>query len=148
MFVLASIFSACGEKTFFTNSIDFDQQKWFHENAIDFEFEITDLKSKYDLLLDIDLSKDYAYQNIYVNIFTHYPSGKVVEDLVSLDVMDKFGKWNGDCNSNDCTIQLQLQQNTLFPEPGKYKIQMEQHMREDPISELSRMTFKIIQVVE
>ena len=144
LIVLFGLLSSCQEDTFYSNQFVLNGQQWAQEEVMEFPFEIGDNSMAYDLLLDIECLKDYAHQNIYVKIYTQYPSGKVVEDIVSLDLMDKFGNWNGDCNSTACDIHLVLQQKTKFPEVGNYKISVEQFMRVNPLKGLESITFKIV----
>ena len=136
--------SSCEEDAYYVNQYDLDLQQWSQEEVMEFPFEISDNSQTYDLLLDINCQKEYPHQNIYVKIYTQYSTGKIVKDIVSLDLLDKFGNWNGDCNSDACDIHLVLQQNTKFPEVGNYKISIEQFMRVNPLIGIESITFKIV----
>lgn len=93
--------------------------------------------------MDISLNKSYRFQNIYTEIQTKFPSGKVEKDVVSLDVMDRFGNWYGQCKGEKCKIGLLLQSKTKFPEPGEYEIRLSQHMRQNPLPGIHSFALKI-----
>lgn len=135
--------SACQESPYFQLSYPLENEVWTYNDSLDFSFQIEDSSSPYDLILSINHAKDYAFQNLYVKISTYFPSGDKVEDIVSLELAQKTGKWYGDCGNNYCFLQIPLQQNIHFKEAGDYKIVVEQYMRKENITGIKMVNFSI-----
>ena len=96
----------------------FDQKEWTYDNVLDHKLSITDTSKRYDLYLEIDHTTDYEFQNIYMNVYTKYPSGKELKQPLNLNLAEITGKWKGKCKGERCKALVVLQQNTYFNELG------------------------------
>ncbi len=121
-------FAGC-DNAFFDEVKEISGSIWTFENGLDFEFTVKDTEEHYNLVLEINHTTDYPFQNLYLKIITTYPSGKKVDDILSVDLADKSGRWFGDCNSSSCSTTVDLQKNILFKDAGKYVITFFQHTR-------------------
>lgn len=150
LFALLSVcclFAAgCGGDVVFEKSIDIPEGNWRYDKPLVFDFEIPDTSARYDLLLDVHHAGDYGFQNLYVQFLTTFPSGKKDAQVVSLELSEKTGLWNGDCSSNHCTVQIPLQVKAFFDEVGKHQISVEQYMRKDPLPGVEGMTLVVRRV--
>ena len=139
--VLCSLFSvllitSCSDKNYISNqSESIMDGAWKYEDTKDYTFDIADTSKVYNVYLALNHAEDYAYQNLYLKIHTLFPSGKKLEQQVSFELADKYGKWYGDCGSN-CELLVGLQKGAYFNETGKHTITLEQFMRKDPILSL------------
>jgi gliding motility-associated lipoprotein GldH len=88
------------------------------------------------MVLSMTYGLDFDYQNIYVKIETHYPSGELTEDILSLNLTDGMGIFLGDCNSSKCEIDILLQEKFKFKEKGEYTITIIQNGREENLEEI------------
>ncbi|GAB4247308.1 MAG: gliding motility lipoprotein GldH [Saprospiraceae bacterium] len=125
--------TGCSSDCIFQQSFEVPNAEWTYEDPIRFEFEIPDTSARYNLNLALEHSTDYPYQNLYVKFHTQFPSGKTVEQVVSLELTDKAILWQGECSGKWCTINIPLQTGAIFPEPGKHSITLEQYTRDNPI---------------
>ncbi|HHB52081.1 MAG TPA: gliding motility lipoprotein GldH [Saprospiraceae bacterium] len=135
--------SACQNSRYYEKTVPLDNEVWTYSDSLDFLFNIKDNSAPYDLLLSINHSKEYAFQNLYVKINTYFPSGAKVEDIVSLELAQKGGAWYGDCGGKYCQLNIPIQQNIHFKEKGDYKLVIYQYMRKEAIPGIKEVEFSI-----
>lgn len=140
---LSILASACGPDYLYEKSFPVSEEGWAYADTVDFSFAIDDTSAVYNLYLEIDHSPDYAYQNLYARIHTRFPSGERKSQVISLELADKTGAWQGDCGKNTCAFLAPIQRNAFFKEAGAYVITLEQYMRETPIAGITAIGFKI-----
>ncbi len=140
--MLFSFFS-CGESYLFEKTHKIEKEGWNYENALAYSFEITDTTKIYNLLLEVEHSVDYAYQNCYFKIYTQFPSGEKTNQLLSIDLADGIGRWQGDCGSTSCSVLLDIQKQAFFNTLGKHTITLEQYMRKNPLKGIESLAIKL-----
>jgi len=144
LFCLASFFLiSCGENYLFEKTYEIEKSEWQYNNTLDYAFEITDTTKVYNLLLEVGHSVEYAYQNCYFKIYTQFPSGEKTEQLLSIDLADGIGRWQGDCGSKSCTILLDIQKQAFFNALGTHTITLEQYMRKNPLKGIESLAIKL-----
>ena len=133
--ILAGIWMlySCQTDVLYTETIEIPNASWVDSQKLSFEFDVEDSTVLYQLVVNLKHSVEYAYENLYVNIRTVYPNGKIIEDPLSLEMADHAGRWFGQCNSKTCTLNIMLQEKALFRPKGHYQIIFEPYMREQPI---------------
>lgn len=136
----------CSSDCVYRQSFNVPNANWTYEDSIRFEFGISDTSARYNLILELEHSKEYPYQNLYVNFCTRYPSGKSLKQVVSLELAEKAIAWVGKCNSRWCKISIPIQSEAFFPELGKHTIVLEQYMRESPVHGIRRFSLCIQKV--
>ncbi|MFK7980028.1 MAG: gliding motility lipoprotein GldH [Saprospiraceae bacterium] len=140
----ASLFlTSCGENYLFEKTYEIEKAEWRYNNTLDYTFEITDTTKVYNLLLEVGHSVEYAYQNCYFKIYTQFPSGEKTAQLLSIDLADGIGRWQGDCDSKSCSILLDIQKQAFFNTLGKHTITLEQYMRKDPLKGIESLAIKL-----
>ena len=141
--ILALALTACNSDTVFEQKLNVSEAGWTAKDSLVYPFEIQDTTLFYEMMLDVDFKEGYRYQNLYVNIHTRFPDGKLEKDVVSLELGTPGGKWHGQCSGGECSVPVQLQQKFSFPQPGKYVISLHQFTRVDTIKELNTLTLSI-----
>ncbi len=150
-FVLAVIFFvSCGEHYLYSETHKMGEAGWTYADSLKFDFEIADTSKRYNLLLTVHHTPDFANENLYVKFTTVFPEGQEalqgkdrVEQVTSLRLAQKDGQWLGKCSSKECVMQIPIQTNTWFPESGKYSLLVEQFMRRDSLKEIKAIDFAI-----
>lgn len=137
------LFLACSDSAYFSKSYTFEGGQWLSEEQATFTFTVSDSSTYYDLILEVDHSPDYTYENVYVKINTSFPSGEEVSDQVSLQLADDLDQWQGECNKTCCTVPILLQNRVRFKESGEYSIAIEQYNRVDPLEGINKLTFRV-----
>ena len=123
----------CGPAYTFQENIEIPQEGWTYPDTLCFHFEIQDTLMHYNLWLDIQHETSYPFQNIYTQFHTRYPDGSGKDQVLSIELADQSGQWNGTCRGNRCTLHIPLQNNAYFNQKGSYAICIEQYMRECPL---------------
>ncbi|NJN34220.1 MAG: gliding motility lipoprotein GldH [Saprospiraceae bacterium] len=118
---------------------------WSYRDTLDFAFEIADTNQIYDIVLVIKHTPQYPYQNLYTNIYTKFPSGERVKQLLSLDLADNSGKWLGECGRSGCQFELAIQENAFFNVQGQHVITLEQYLRTDQLKGIENISLKIVE---
>jgi gliding motility-associated lipoprotein GldH len=138
------LLTACGESAKYSNSIEFEDGVWNYDQHFENTFEISDTSGRFNLVLDINHSRDYPFQNVYMNIHTHFPDDTEITDMLSIDFADRSGVWHGNCRSDYCDLRVYLQQNIGFREAGEYRVVFEQYTRREDLRGIQSMEFKIL----
>ncbi len=128
---------------YFESTKSLNEDKWTYQDTLNFSFSISDTFAIYNLYLDIEHSTEYSYQNIYMQVYTRFPSGKRIKELLPIDFADKTGRWYGDCNKDWCNLRVMLQQGAFFNEIGEHTIALEQFMRVETLPGLRGMSIKL-----
>lgn len=141
LLITSLLLTACGPNYLYEQDYDIPGGEWTYADPLEFNFEIDDTYSIYNLWLEIEHGTEYNFQNLYTKIHTQFPSGEALEESLSLELADKLGRWYGDCNSNTCTLMIPVQKGAFFDQPGQYQITLEQFMRQDPTRGIRRIGF-------
>ncbi len=142
LFSIFTIFS-CGPNYIYDQTFEIAEDGWAYKDTLDFEVEITDTLEIYNLYLDIEHATNFAKQNIYILIYTSFPSGERIKERVAIDFADKMGQWYGDCNTEKCNLRVNIQQGAFFNLLGKHTITIEQYMRINPLPGIKNIRLRI-----
>ena len=137
------LLTGCGGDFIYQKTLDVPGESWTYQDTLKFDFDIADTTKMYGMFLEVTHAGDYGFQNLYVQFHTIFPSGKKSTQLVSLELAAQTGIWNGECSSNECTVEIPLQSKTIFNETGKHTLAVEQYMRQSPLPGVKSMTLKI-----
>lgn len=135
--------SSCSPDYVLEKELEVNRDAWLYRDSLSFPFEIKDTVQRYKILMEMDHSPDFQWQNLYVNIGTRFPSGKYIQQAVSLEMADPSGIWNGDCSNQNCKLLIDLQEKVRFDEKGDYIITLAQFSRTDSLKGIHRISLKI-----
>lgn len=130
---LIFLFASCQQNTIFRQILEVDENSWLESELLQFSFQVDDTTSRNYLIMEVDHSTDYKNQNLYVRIHTIQPNADSSAQVLSLDLADLTGKWQGKCSGNHCSVQLMLKENFRFLHKGEYQILVEPFMRDESI---------------
>lgn len=128
LLILPIVFLAC-------NGYQYDEQRkikdadWAYKDLLEFNFEISDTNSLYNIYLEVVHDAAYTAQNLYCKVFVSFPDAKERTQLASLELADSRGEWLGNCGSKKCTRRIPFMPNTSFDQIGMYKLKFEQFTR-------------------
>lgn len=137
------LLQSCGQSFLYEKDISLSNNTWAYENQLNFPFEITDTKALQNLYLDITHSTEFKTQNLYVKFHTKSPSGKIVSDMVSLELAEKNGVWFGNCGAEWCDLRIPIQNEAYFEETGIYTLSVEQYTRTDALKGVKSIGFRV-----
>lgn len=134
---LTLIFFNCDNGVLFQKSNSIKGKEWSYADPQIYTFEVNDTSTKYDLLLDIHHDRLFPFQNLYLDIMTHFPTDTTTDQQLSLQLMAPNGKWIGTCKGNDCIFEVIMQEGFVFTELGEYKIEINQWSRQETLPGIS-----------
>lgn len=135
--------TACGPDYIAKKGYDLPETGWTYADTLNFPVFIPDTLRIYNLSLDIQHTRDFPFENLYVRIHTRFPDGHRLTRQVSLELADDAGLWQGDCGGRSCNITIPIQEGAYFNQTGEYLFTLEQYMRRDSLPGLERITFKV-----
>jgi gliding motility-associated lipoprotein GldH len=137
------LLQSCGQSFLYEKDISLSNNTWTYDSQLDFPFEVTDTKSLQNLYLDITHSTEFKTQNLYVKFHTKSPSGKVISDVVSLELAEKNGVWFGNCGGEWCDLRIPIQSGAYFEELGTYTLSIEQYTRTEALKGVKSIGFRV-----
>lgn len=144
MFFLCLVgLSACGPAVLIDESHPLSETGWSYRDTMSWSFEVPDTMTIYNLLLTVEHTPDFSFQNTYVQIHTLFPAGEVVSQVVSLELQDQAGAWLGKCGDEKCTWTIPIQENAFFNQTGTHQIKLEQYMRQDSLPGILALRMRI-----
>jgi gliding motility-associated lipoprotein GldH len=129
------LFSACDESRVYEKNIDFPANDWYVDSVARFSVDIVDPSIDYNLYIDVRNAVSYPFTNLYVQYNLYDSTQKKLQGkLMRLPLFDKktgnpFGDGLGDIFDH----RFAVNKNFKFPYKGKYKVEVIQYMRQDPL---------------
>ena len=142
LFVCA-ILSSCDKTRVYEENEQIANYKWSYDDAKTFVAEIKDTTQRYNIYVNVRHSFQFEWRNAWVKIQTTFPDGKSFEKRINLVLSEPDGHWNGDCLGDNCDIQVVIQNNAVFPQPGKYTFKIAQDMRVNPLNAVKSVGLRI-----
>ena len=137
--VAALLLTSCSQKPVAEVELVNSDNFWSQEDVLEMNFDISDTTEVYNLSVTIEHSTEYAWENLYIKVHNLFPDGDTLSREISLDLADKKGQWQGQCDGSTCKATVDLQTSFFFPQTGNYKIWMEQYMREVNLEHIQRV---------
>ncbi len=144
MAVLLLLFGGCAD-----TAAVIDQNKeivnnnWSYSNKIKYTVKIDDGQMPYNLYLNLRVTGDYKYSNVFVLIYQTGPDGKPTGVRYEFKLANPDGEWLGQGSGNLYNYQIPFRLNYKFPAKGAYTFQIEQNMRDNPLHEVSDVGLRI-----
>ena len=137
------VLTACGTDFVLDKTYTLPNRVWTYDQVLNFEADIPDTSTIYNLWVEIEHHPDFAFQNLYTRITTVFPDKQQMEQLLSFELADKFGNWQGKCSGQSCTYRIPIQEGAFFNQTGKHTFRLEQYMRADSIPQVRAIGFQI-----
>jgi len=132
---ITALLSGCSSSVVDAN-VEIPERKWTYRNHLKVPFEIKDSSKPYSLYFKLRHTADYRYANIF--ILVHFKDGKdVVTKRYQFKLAKNDGEWLGSGSGNVFNYTFPLLTNYHFAHSGKYEIEIEQNMRDNPLLEVS-----------
>ncbi|WP_295670765.1 gliding motility lipoprotein GldH [uncultured Mucilaginibacter sp.] len=136
--------SACGDKNaVLDKSSEVENLHWTYLNRFRFDVKIDDEKIPYNLEMNLRVTGDYKYSNIFVLITQVNPEKKSEVTRYELKLANKEGEWLGKGSGNLYSYQSPFKSYYKFPAKGIYTFYIEQNMRDNPLREVSDVGLRV-----
>lgn len=116
---------------------------WSYANKIANTVTITDETVPYNLYLNLRVTADYKYSNLFVLIKQVNPDKKVASVRYEFKLANADGEWLGSGSGNIYSYQILFVKNYKFPSKGTYHFEIEQNMRDNPLHEVSDVGLRV-----
>lgn len=116
---------------------------WTYLNKFKYDVNIDDEKIPYNLYMNLRVTADYKYSNIFVLITQTEPDKKTEVHRYELKLANKDGEWLGKGSGNLYSYQSPFLTNYKFPAKGLYHFYIEQNMRDNPLREVSDIGLRV-----
>lgn len=148
--VIISVLFSCDDNRVYEKNSDFDSRYWRVSEQPEFEFEISDTLSSYNLYCNVRNSISYPFARIFINYYFRDSSGLLLEKEMVGKLLfdDKTGEPKGNSGLGDIfDHRIPLKMNYKFEYPGKYKVNFEQNMRPDTLSGILAVGLRVEKAV-
>ncbi|MFM7015714.1 MAG: gliding motility lipoprotein GldH [Bacteroidota bacterium] len=138
---------ACSDPdTLFEENKPISEGNWDAEQVFKFETAIPDTTNGYNVYLNLRNSGSYPYSNIFLFVNTYFPSGTIDKDTVEIMLASPEGKWLGRGLGDIWDNRILFKRNVTFPEKGKYRFEISQAMRLNPLPGITDAGIRIEKV--
>ncbi|TKC12735.1 gliding motility lipoprotein GldH [Pedobacter polaris] len=136
--VLAMVFMLTG--CFNDNLVDTNEavaaNSWTYAKSAKATIEIKDVNQAYDIYFKLRNTADYRYSNLFV--LAHIKgNGLNKTTRYQFKLARADGEWLGKGSGDIYTSDFSLLTDYRFAKPGKYEIEIEQNMRDNPLIGIS-----------
>ena len=144
-FILLTLqFTGCTNKNVLIDkSVAIENHDWTYVNKVRFDVNIEDVNAAYNLYINLRITGDYRYSNMFILLTQAGPDKKPVVKRYELKLATKEGEWLGSGSCNLYNYQLPVQTGYTFPAKGDYTFFIEQNMRDNPLREVSDVGLRV-----
>lgn len=135
----------CEQGTIVDSNMSMPSRNWNYANKVKVQVEIKDQNKPVDIHFKLRHTADYRYSNIFVLLHIKGAGGAKRTIRYEYRLAQPDGQWNGSGSGNLFTYTLPLLSNYKFPAPGRYDLEVEQNMRDNPLQEISDAGIKVSQ---
>ncbi|MEZ4883232.1 MAG: gliding motility lipoprotein GldH [Chitinophagales bacterium] len=148
IFVFAIVLVACDESRIYEQNTEIPNRSWDYDTVIPYEVTVVDTSIRYNVYVNLRHTNQYANSNLWLMLYTTFPSGEKSERRVELPLASKEGKWYGNHSGSIISHQILIQPNAIFPEKGVYRFDLEQNMRRNPLEEVLDVGIRVEKAIK
>lgn len=130
------MFSSCEQKHFYNEYKTVDVKSWKSTDTLNFDVEIPDSTSVFNVALSVRHQKTYEFSNLWLNVITGF-GNETRSRRLEVPLFKNDGKPYGKSSGSLCTQTIPFEKEIRFPAKGKYRISLIQLMRKDPLDGIS-----------
>jgi gliding motility-associated lipoprotein GldH len=138
-----SLFSACDKGRVFDENKPIAENLWYYKNRVPFDVQIADTNKLYNVYVNLRITSDYKYSNIFMWLHTTNPEKKTDQRRVEIRLADDGGKWLGNGLGDIYDYQFPVLQKVKFPSSGFYRFELEQNMRDDTLNYIKAVGVRV-----
>ncbi len=137
---------ACDSQRVYEKYTDFDQHQWLSNNHPEFEFQVDDITTTYNVYANVRNTVSYPYARLFFNYYlVDSTNATLKHELKTTFLFDaKTGKPLGQSGIGDLYDQQFILLNDYqFKQPGKYAVVLEQFMRLDTLEGITAVGVRV-----
>ena len=138
--VLAVLFSSCRKGVVYSEFIAIPSGEWDEKALPEFDFNITDNRAGYDILLYVRHTERYPYQNMWLFV---RGNPQQYRDTIEFYLADDRGRWLGDKHHGFIEMPVLLETNYHFPDTGRFYFAIQHGMRDSVLRGITDIGLEI-----
>ena len=142
-FVCMNFLQSCDSKRVFEENKSIENDNWHYEYKPFFDVYLQDTLKSYHVYVNLRISSDYKYNNIFLWLHTTNPNNQVEKRRIEIRLADENGKWKGSGLGDIFDYQFPVYQNIKLTTPGIYHFEVEQNMRDDILKHIKSTGIRI-----
>ncbi len=133
----------CGTEGGIQKVYTFPKSEWHIANGLLFECQVSDTKPSYDIIISVDYTATYPYQNLYIK-YDLEGAETSESGVVALQLFDRKRGWPLGSGWGACKrYQLCLLSGYNFKKTAAYTVQLVHAMRQDTLAGIVRIVLSI-----
>jgi gliding motility-associated lipoprotein GldH len=138
---------SCEKIDLFEKQAEIPSQQWFYDNNPTFTFQITDTTSLYSMYIVLRHTDAYNYNNIWLRLGSKGPADTIHFQNINLVLANDADGWEGAGADDIFEVRKNITQGPVpFKKPGIYTFSIAQIMRENPLSHILNVGFRVEKV--
>jgi gliding motility-associated lipoprotein GldH len=133
---------SCSNSDVFCKYYSFPIQGWARDNGAEFEVNIKDDLSKYDIVISMRNNDRYTYTDIGLLVAMEYPDKHKVTDTLRISLANENGEWEGN-GLSIYTLNVAYKNKFVFSQKGDYIFSVKHIMASSPLCGISDIGLKI-----
>jgi gliding motility-associated lipoprotein GldH len=125
------------------NNIEMPSHNWSYDHKIKAIIDVADPVQSYNIYFRVRNTASYRYSNIFVLLHISGGGMKKQTRRFEYKLAEADGQWTGSGSGNLFTSVVPMITGYKFPNKGKYLLEIEQNMRDNPLREISDAGIKI-----
>lgn len=134
--------------TLVDSNFELDKRNWSYTEKVRVPLNIEEAGIPYNIYLNLRHTSDYKYSNIFLLIHITEPNGKKTTERKEFKLALPDGEWLGSGSGNMYSYQLMIKENYKFPVKGKYMIELEQNMRDNPLNHVTDAGIRVEKAIK
>jgi gliding motility-associated lipoprotein GldH len=139
------VFMACDSQSIYKGKKDFSDRYWAFDDPAEFEFDINETDKRYNLFFSIRNTSKYQFQNIYLQYYLEDSTGMLIsKELKNIQLFNAItGVPLGEGIGDVLDIERAFLEDYSFNNPGKYRLRIDQFMRQDTLPEVLSVGLRV-----
>ncbi len=125
------------------NNTVIPNNNWSYVNKIKTKVNVTDETIPYNLYMNLRVTADYKYANLFVLIKQVNPDKQAHSTRYEFKLANADGEWLGDGSGSIYSYQVPFKTAYKFPAKGVYQFEIEQNMRDNPLHEITDVGMRV-----
>ena len=148
LFLLGCLAGGCSDpNVVIDQNTEIVNNNWEYPNKLGYAVKIDDTAIPYNLYLNLRVTADYKYSNLFVLVHRTGPDKKMATVRYEFPLASKDGEWYGRGSGNIYSYQMPFITRYKFPAKGVYQFVIEQNMRDNPLHEVSDVGLRVEKTV-
>lgn len=130
------LLTGCINNTLIDVNMDVPENGWTYAKSLRTTINVEDTSVAYNVFFKMRNTADYRYSNIYI-IMRLNGDNFTKSDRYQYQLAQADGKWLGKGSGDLYSSNFLLLSRFKFPKAGKYSFELEQNMRDNPLTGIS-----------